>query len=131
MKLSSEIERYRCKEKPFVSEEGQAVGLFYIPYKSHKLMVIICHGGDTGWDHVSVSLKNRPPNWSEMCFVKKLFFDEEETVVQFHPKKSEYVNNHPHCLHLWRSTKAEHELPPFILTGIKRMETSLQEKHEP
>ena len=43
--------------------------------------------------------------------------EEEETVVQFHPKKSEYVNTHPYCLHLWRRQSEEYELPPKWMIG--------------
>lgn len=71
-----------------------------------------------GWEHVSVSTKRRPPNWQEMCFVKDLFWEDEEAVLQFHPPKSQYVNNHPHCLHLWRH-KDGHALPPSIMVGVK------------
>lgn len=75
--------------------------------------------GNIFWDHVSVSLPTRTPTWEEMCHVKDLFFELNETVVQFHPSIEEYVNNHPYCLHLWRSQTEIHELPPSILTGIK------------
>lgn len=92
-------------------------GLFEIPYQSFTLMVIASDG--EGWDHVSVSLRNRTPNWGEMCFIKDLFFSEEETVVQYHPPKSEYVNNHENCLHLWRPQNETIPLPPSILVGIK------------
>lgn len=34
---------------------------------------------------------------------------------QFHPPESEYVNNHPSCLHLWRKIGSEFETPPKIL----------------
>jgi hypothetical protein len=37
-----------------------------------------------------------------MCFVKGLFWDDEDVAIQFHPAKSEYVNFHPFALHLWR-----------------------------
>lgn len=97
-----------------------ANGLFFVPSpKDHfkKLKVIVSDGA--GWDHVSVSLPTRTPTWEEMCHVKDLFFELNETVVQFHPSIEEYVNNHPHCLHLWRSQTEAHELPPSILTGIK------------
>src|SRR3990167_1899538 len=66
------------------------------------------------WEHVSVSMTNRTPTWEEMCFVKNLFWEDEETVVQFHPKKSEYRNLHPYCLHLWKRVGEEFELPPAI-----------------
>lgn len=72
-----------------------------------------------GWEHVSISLKSqKDPNWLEMCHVKELLFDDEETVVQFHPKKSEYVDNHP-CLHLWKKQGQEYELPPTYMVGVK------------
>ena len=47
-----------------------------------------------------------------MCKVKDLFWGEEETVLQFHPRKSEYVNAHPRCLHLWKQVGVDVKLPP-------------------
>lgn len=55
-----------------------------------------------GWEHVSVSLPDRCLTWNEMCKVKDLFWGPEDEVIQIHPAKSEYVNFHPFCLHLWR-----------------------------
>ena len=72
-----------------------------------------------GFEHVSVSLPNRCPNWPEMSFVKSLFWQPEETVVQFHPPEDCHVNNHPYCLHLWRDTTLGHRLPPPLAVGIK------------
>jgi hypothetical protein len=66
-----------------------------------------------GWEHVSVSLRNRTPTWEEMSFVKNLFWKDDETVIQFHPKKSEYINRHPYVLHLWRKIGQDYELPPW------------------
>jgi hypothetical protein len=70
-----------------------------------------------GWEHVSVSTKFRAPTWDEMHWVKEQFWDAEETVVQFHPPKSQYVNCHPYCLHLWRKVGAEYQLPPRDFVG--------------
>lgn len=70
-----------------------------------------------GWEHVSVSLENRIPNWVEMSFVKELFWGAQECVVQFHPPKSVYVNCHPNCLHLWKHAEKEFPLPPTSLIG--------------
>lgn len=64
------------------------------------------------WDHVSVSLRDRCPTWEEMCWIRSLFFEDEETVIQFHPPKSQYINAHPYCLHLWRPTQTVLPLPP-------------------
>lgn len=54
-----------------------------------------------------------------MCKVKDLFWGEEDCVVQFHPPKSVYVNNHEFVLHLWRKIGSQFETPPGILVGIK------------
>lgn len=54
-----------------------------------------------GMEHVSVQLYKRIPTWDEMCEIKDIFWDEEEMVVQIHPKKSQYVNI-TDALHLWR-----------------------------
>lgn len=85
-----------------------------------KMLMIVSDGMDPdpklhGWEHVSVSVEgNHPPNWQEMCWVKDKFWNDEETVLQFHPKKSEYVNIHPNVLHLWRNVGLDHPLPPTI-----------------
>ena len=63
--------------------------------------------------------KGRIPTWEEMCKIKSLFWDEEDTVIQYHPAKTEYVNNHPNVLHLWRSIDQVIPTPPTELVGIK------------
>jgi hypothetical protein len=73
---------------------------------SAKLRIIFSDG--MGWDHVSVSLATRCPTWEEMCWVKDVFFDDHEVVMQLHPAKSNYVNQHPFCLHLWRPQSTEY-----------------------
>ena len=67
------------------------------------------------WEHVSVSIegKKRCPTWEEMCWIKKMFWDEEDCVVQYHPPKSKYVNRHPHVLYLWKPIKHTIPLPPM------------------
>ncbi len=52
-----------------------------------------------------------------MCFVKRLFFRDDETVIQFHPAKRNYVNDYPFCLHLWRPQRQDIPLPPQQLVG--------------
>lgn len=74
-----------------------------------------CHASDGGgWEHVSVVplSGNNVPTWKEMCVIKDMFFEEDEAVMQLHPKKSDYVNIHPNCLHLWKPTGVELPLPP-------------------
>ena len=68
------------------------------------------------WEHVSVSVRQknrvRIPTWKEMAFIKRLCWDDEDTVVQFHPRASEYVNIHPDVLHLWRWRSGAFPTPP-------------------
>ena len=52
-----------------------------------------------------------------MCQVKALFWGPEDCVLQFHPPESQYVNLHPHCLHLWRETGRDMPTPPMLLVG--------------
>lgn len=63
-----------------------------------------------GWEHVSVSpYRGKLPTWDDMCEIKDIFWEDEEAVIQIHPKKSEYVNILDNCLHLWR--RKDMELP--------------------
>lgn len=79
--------------------------------------VRVIAGDGLGWEHVSVSLPDRCPTWDEMCAIKDLFWDPEDCVVQFHPPRSEYVNCHPYCLHLWRPIGVDIPRPAPQLVG--------------
>jgi hypothetical protein len=91
-------------------------------------LALICDDGTNadvpeslGWEHVSVNAirgkQSRPPSWKEMAFVKDLCWEDEDVVVQYHPRRSEYVNAHPHVLHLWRSRTQPIPTPPPSLVG--------------
>jgi hypothetical protein len=71
------------------------------------------------WEHVSVSTQVRCPTWEEMCFIKGIFWDADDVVMQFHPRESEYVNQHPFCLHMWRPIGVEFPTPPSSTVGDK------------
>lgn len=66
---------------------------------------------DTGWDHLSVSLYNRCPTWSEMEFIKKLFLG-DVIAYQLHLPSKDHINIHPYVLHIWRPWRKEIPLPP-------------------
>ena len=71
---------------------------------------IVVGEDEEGWEHVSVELcARRLPTWEEMSHLKDLFWDDEEEVVQIHPKKSEYVNI-TEALHLWRPKNGDWSL---------------------
>jgi hypothetical protein len=113
------LEQGRIGSGNYGSDPGAMWGAFHIQGPCGARLTIISSGVDEEfrWEHVSVSTERRTPNWAEMSFVKDLFWDEEECVVQFHPPKSSYVNYHPHCLHLWKPVDAEIKMPGTILVG--------------
>jgi len=121
VKLTELIETGR-RDHPLYppTKRGDAFGIFNI----RGLNIIASDGGEwpfegPAWEHVSVSTPTRTPTWAEMCWVKRQFWGDEETVVQFHPPKSSYVNNHEHCLHLWRPIGIELPMPPTLCVGFK------------
>src|SRR4030095_12544682 len=106
---------YRGKSKWLRAGDGLSNGAARIDGPHRQLTVIFSDG--LGWEHVSVSTPGRCPNWQEMCFIKDLFWDADDVVMQLHPAKSRYVNNHPHCLHMWRPKNAAWPEPPTALVG--------------
>jgi len=89
-------------------------GAFAIPSPVRRQDTLYVIASDSGaWDHCSVSLKIRPPTWKELCFIKELFWEPEETVIQYHPPASKYINQHHFVLHLWRPQTVEIPLPPI------------------
>jgi hypothetical protein len=86
-----------------------------------ELFVIASDGVNTGWEHVSVSVKNfkRLPTWEEMAYIKSIFWKPTEVVVEYHPKEEDYINNHD-VLHLWRKVGQDFETPPTYLIGLKK-----------
>ncbi len=96
-------------------------GIFEISLAhSQKFMTIASDG--LGWEHVSISRRDRCPTWQEMCQIKEMFWDDTDCVVQYHPAESEYVNQHPFCLHLWRQAGLQTmPMPPSILVGFKKV----------
>ena len=127
MKFSPKLEEWRILNGPLGSQLGEPFGAFIIPGPFNCNLRVIASEGDSSaeihWEHVSVSLPNRCPNWPEMCFIKSLFWDEEETVMQLHPPKSKWINNHQYCLHIWRPKNQEIPLPPDITVGMKGLGT--------
>lgn len=99
-------------------------GLFLVPSpeKAARTLRVIASDGPT-WEHVSISVNGQPskiPSWEEMCRIKDLFWNEEETVIQIHPPKSVYVNYHPGTLHLWKKIGFEQPLPDPAMVGPRR-----------
>jgi hypothetical protein len=126
MKFDPKLEEARVRDGMMRSNTGDPYGAFRLQGPCGALLYMIACNGDVpdqsiaSWEHVSVRREGKNvPNWEEMCFVKDLFWAPEELVVQYHPPRSQYVNNHPTVLHLWRSTQEKFPMPPAILVGDK------------
>jgi hypothetical protein len=98
-------------------QRGPDGGSFLVksPVDKGTMKVIASFG--LGWDHVSVSRPTKCPNWPEMDFVRRLFFKDNETVMQLHVPVGEHISYHPYCLHLWRPHGVEIPRPPNELVG--------------
>jgi hypothetical protein len=72
-----------------------------------------------GWEHLSVSFKNKIPSWDCMQEMKELCFKDDEECFQLHPKADDYVNNNEYTLHIWRPVEGMKQIPPSILVGFR------------
>jgi hypothetical protein len=95
-------------------------GRFYLPPMGHKIVLgekhpvqfcVIAAVGE-GWEHISVSCRDRTPTWEEMDYIKRLFFEPNETCMQLHVPASDHINNSPYVLHIWRPIKQRIPRPP-------------------
>ena len=68
--------------------------------KLHVMFSVAKEKDGKRWIHVSASYRGRIPGWHELKLVKHAFLKDREALIKF-PRESEYVNLHPHTLHLW------------------------------
>jgi hypothetical protein len=122
---------FRLRHGPMASSDSDGNnGAFFVPPVGgiEKLLVFVSDGA--GWDHVSVSLPHRTPTWEEMCIVQRLFFRDDEWVIQYHPPKSDNISYHEHCLHLWRPQQGDIPTPPAWMIGPRVGQTVEEMKAE-
>ena len=111
-------EKYRVRTGDMASDESYGNnGRFLIKTVKFKRPITVIASDGAGWEHVSVSLPDHCPTWEEMSFIRSLFWAKGDLVVQLHPPESNYVNDHPFCLHLWRKSGTNDfcELPSVLL----------------
>lgn len=120
---TDKIEPFRIVgHSQFATERSSGMnGAFFIPLDGAILNVIASDGSDWNelglpgnpWEHVSVSLRVRTPTWAEMDYVKRLFWETHETVIQFHVPRLHHKNTNEFTLHMWRQIGVEVPLPPI------------------
>lgn len=125
------IQEIRNTPNLLISRIGANGGMGDI-YKLGKLFASVIWSNGGGWEHVSIApyKMSYTPSWKDMCELKDMFFNDNEVVVQFHPAKSEYVNNVINCLHLWRPVNTDFPTPPSILVGIRKGQGASEIKKE-
>lgn len=122
--------RFRIRTGNFATDDSYGCnGVFFFPNKTPTVdprnfpLRVIASDGE-GWEHVSVSLVDRTPTWEEMDYIKRQFWDDEDCVMQLHPPRSQWVNAHPYCLHLWRPIAAVIPQPSSWLVGPRDKEST-------
>jgi hypothetical protein len=118
--FSDRVERGRKLMGHLRSNPGDDYGFFFLHLPDRTPCKVMLSSGDETirWEHVSVSTQTRIPTWEEMCWVKSLFWEDDEVVVQYHVAKKDYVNQHAFCLHLFRPTSERLPVPPSITVGL-------------
>jgi hypothetical protein len=107
------LDAYRIDTRKTHGSLGdETCGCFRIPSPIDRQPLLVQASSDGGWDHISISRKNRPPNWPEMEFIKRKFFKDDEIAMQLHLPPKDHINVHPHVLHLWRSQTQPIPIPP-------------------
>jgi len=121
------LNKHRIRVGRFGSDESYGFnGAFTVPMAGEPRLIHVIASDGMGWQHVSVSFGRNPktPSWEVMCFVKSLFWEDEDVAIQLHPPKSQWISNHPGCLHLWRCTDGRDQpLPPNMCVGAKEFGT--------
>ena len=85
----------------------------YFNKEDNKMYTYVFSWGG-GWEHLSVSRPNKTPSWDIMCMMKDIFWNDDEVCIEYHPRKSDYVNFHQHCLHIWKPINEKLPTPPKI-----------------
>ncbi|HAO11366.1 MAG TPA: hypothetical protein DCQ51_09400 [Planktothrix sp. UBA8407] len=81
------------------------------------VMISCCRYEDgKNWIHLSISRRKSYPTWDEQVHIKELFLGKESKAIQVFPPRSQWVNDHPYCLHLWECLDG-FELPDFRILG--------------
>lgn len=87
----------------------------FVRFNGLRVIVTIAKYEDGNvWRHISMSHPNKLPSYKEMCICKKAFCGDDKKVIQVFPPKSEHVNIHEFCLHLYCNLTGDN-LPDFTM----------------
>lgn len=130
MKTNDEILKLNRLLDVNIGEDG-GEGWLFMPTGNKPFASVIWRRGDD-WGHVSISPmeKTHTPSGDEMHDIKDMFFYEDEVVMLLQPTRSDYVDNMPDCLHLWKQQNESNPTPPIIMVGIRDGQTMAEAKKE-
>lgn len=69
-------------------------------YKFGRCQVIISI--ENGYLHLSISTPDALPSYAELKAARYVFCPDEIYMAEIFPPKSEFINVHPYCRHLWQ-----------------------------
>lgn len=122
------LNEYRRREPAIIKFYGNAgddkAGVFDVPSSVDGIRLLVVASSGEGWEHISVSREDRCPTWSEMEFIKRMFFKPDETAMQLHVPADDHISFHPFALHLWRPIGKEIPRPPDWMVGPKEEKAS-------
>ena len=81
-------------------------------YRTNNNLAVICgqepcgSRGELRW-HLSVSHNKRNPTWEEIRDLRYALVPDEAMMAMFLPSRSDYVNAHQYCFHLFEIEKSE------------------------
>lgn len=121
MRKFNEILQDRRVLKVYKNVETDVVSKLKLEVRSNKASdkCLVSLTSIKGWEHLSVSHKNKIPSWNTMQEMKEMFFYDNEECFQIHPKADDYVNNNEYTLHIWRPVDGMKQIPPSILVGFR------------
>lgn len=70
---------------------------------------------DAGLWHMSISRTDRLPTYDELKDARYHFLSDVKYIVQIFPPKSDFVNVHQFCLHLWEPKE------PFMYSELESL----------
>lgn len=82
-------------------------------YKWGDLQVCVGDPEVEGSHHLSISHRYRYPTWDEIYQARYDLLPDDVTFAIFLPRKSQYVNIHPNCFHLYEVK--DQEIPGGII----------------
>ncbi len=121
MKDLKKLDRYRYdkKQPEFIKDNSRRslIGIFEIPLNKKETVSVIADNGISfpEWEHLSVSTSKRFLTNEEIHFIKDIFFNDDEIVIQIYSKNNIVKSKKNYCIHLWKLKTEDIPLPPMYM----------------